>query len=273
MNVFHVDAYGILTSLFNKVKGMISGNKKVAPSEIDEAVNSTIQEHATEVSPEQAQEGYQALQKMQANQQADDGKVYSSLELMHDAKMIRLAMMQYEYETLRLTKTAVNKGSFLSGFTGTRAKGTNIIAKIFGWVFRIALGSAGLMIGGDLIRHFVGMDHPSEQEVPPPQGPTSSQTKYKLIGDTPLPRQMPLSNTPDNIGNMIVQFAKDVYSGLDGKENLIRNTPGFRAIKEKIVWNNVYNPGSRTTMMPAAFTSKKQIVDYFIDEVAKADKA
>lgn len=278
MNVFHVDVYGILQSLYGKVKEMVGSGKKVSSSQIDQAVNSTVQEHSSQSSPEEAQEGFEQYQKMKPAQ-ADD-HVYSSLELMHDAKMISLAMIQYEKENLRLT-TAANRSGFLSGYSVTKAKGSNLLGKIFGWIIKIALASAGLMVAGDIVNKFLGRPnsldgtyHPGQTESETssaPEGPISTQTKYPLKNDSPLPSSLPIVNNSENISNMIIQFAKDVYSGLDGKEDLIKSTPGFQMINEKISWYNQRNEGSSLTFIPPVFHSKKQLVDYFIDDVAKAD--
>lgn len=266
--VFHVNVAGMISSLYEKVKEMISGGEKVHPSQIDQAVNSTIEEQSSPPSPSEMEEGYQALQKQQGQAPADDGKVYSSLELLHDAKMISLALIEYEKQNMRLTKTA-DFSSFTKSFGPTRAKGTSLLGRILGWIFKFALTAAGLLIVGAIADHFLG----GGESHPTSSGPVASQTKYHLIGDSPLPREMPITNTPDNIDNMIVQFAKDVYSGLDGKEGLIKNSPAFKVIKQKISWTNMYNPGSSSVMIPPIFTSKKQLVDYFIDDVAKSDQA
>lgn len=273
-SVFHVDVVGMIKSLYEKVREMISGGGKVSSSQIDQAVNTTIAEHnSTPPTAEEAQEGYRALQqRQQAPAQADDGKVYSSLELLDDAKMISLALINYEKENMRLTKTA-DFSSFMRGFGTTKAKGGSLLGKILGWIFKLALTAGGLMIAGDVINHFLGGGSGGSSSPSTPSGPGTTQNKYHLIGDSPIPREMPVTNTPDNIGNMIVQFAKDVYAGLDGKESLIQNTAGFKAIKQKISWTNMYNPGSSSVMIPPMFTSKKQLVDYFIDDVAKADQA
>lgn len=282
MEVFHVDVKGMLSSLYNKVKGMVSGGEKVSSSQIDQAVDSTVQEHNTPSTPQEEQEGLIRLKQMQANQAAqttqaaNDGAVYSSLELMHDAKIISLALIEYERQKLRLTKSA------LLGFGGTKAKGTSLLGKIFGWVIKIAFASAGLMVAGDVVNSFMGRPNSfdgsykpgetqTESPAPAPQGPVSTQKKYPSKGDSPIPSQFPLTNNPENIDSLIVQIAKDVYSGLDGKEQLIKSTPGFQYIKQKFAWTNVYNPGSRTIIVPQNFTSKKQIADFFIDEVAQAD--
>jgi hypothetical protein len=69
---------------------------------------------------------------------------------------------------------------------------------------------------------------------------------------------------------MLVQITKDVYGGLDGKDGIIRSSPAFQAVKDNIVWYNTHNEGSSITFIPGLFKSKKQLVDYFIDDVAKS---
>jgi hypothetical protein len=44
MNVFHIDVKGILSSIWNKLKGAISGDKQTTSNNIDEMVNSSVQE-------------------------------------------------------------------------------------------------------------------------------------------------------------------------------------------------------------------------------------
>jgi hypothetical protein len=282
MSVFHVDVSGMLSSLYGKVKAMIGGGNKVSSSQIDDAVNGTIQEHSTSVTDQEVQEGYQKLQSMPtAELQPSDDKVYSSLDLLHDAKIISLALIEYEDQNLRLTKNALDFSSFRSGYGRSRSKGTTILGRIFGWIFKIALGSAGLMVAGDVVNKMLGrpnsLDHTyraGKEEVVSPEkvSPLATQTVFPFKGDSPLPSSMPVVNNSANIDNMIVQFAKDVYSGLDGKENLIRSVPSFQAVKEQIVWYNIHNEGSAMTFIPPTFTSKRQLVDYFIDDVAKGAK-
>ncbi len=265
MNVFHVDVSGIMSSLYNKVKALVGGGKKVSSEQIDAATESTIQEHSE---PDVA-----------APARADDGKVYSSLELMPEAKLIRLAMISYEDHSLRLTKDAAP----LFGRTATKARGVNILGRILGWVFKVALFSAGLMVAGDLINKIFGRPNSLDgtyqagKEVPSsqstaPSSTRSTQTKYQSSSDAPLPQSLSMVNNPTNIDNMIIQFAKDVYPGLSGKENLIRSSAGFQAVKEQIVYYNEDHLGSSVTFIPPLFSSKKKMVDYFIDDVAQSDR-
>jgi hypothetical protein len=66
-----------------------------------------------------------------------------------------------------------------------------------------------------------------------------------------------------------MQFAKDVYEGLDGKESIISNTAGFRAVADRISFFNRNSLNSPEVWIPSEFKSKKQMVDYFIDDVAE----
>lgn len=286
--VFHIDIPGMIKSLYEKVKEMISGGQKVSSSQIDAATQEVSQQYATPGSEQEAQEGYQNLQKQQQQQAgaspADDHKTYSSLELLDSARLFRLALVDYEYQKLRLTKNAISLPSFLGGYSDTKSKGSSLLGKILGWVIKIALFSAGLMVAGDAVNALLGRPssltgtyqsgrddvNPLGKSTSGPSGPpAATQNKFPSKGDAPLPASWPLVNNPTNIENMLVQFAKDVYSGLDGKEGIIRSTPAFQAIKENIVWFNIHNEGSAQIFMPRNFTSKKNIVDYFIDDVAK----
>lgn len=274
MNVFHVDVYGVLKTMHDKIKDLLA-NGPVSKSQIDEVANSTAQEYSSTSGPQEIQEGYQYQQSQSAN--AND-KVYSSLDLLHEAKLVRLALLSYEKENLRLVKNA-NWFDFSKSYPKAKAQKTNLLTKIFGWIFQIALRSAGLMVAGDVVNKLLGRPNSLDgtyqagkpEEAPVSAEPISIQKKYPSKGDSPLPNQIPITNTPENIENVLVQFTKDTYSGLDGKEQLIKNTPGFQFVNEKFNWTNTYNPGSNTIIVPAAFISKKQLVDYFIDEVAASD--
>ncbi len=288
MNVFHIDVAGMLQSLWTKVKDMVSGGQKVSSAQIDAAAESTAKEFAQPGSKEEAEQGYKKLQEQpQAVSQADDQKVYSSLELMHDAKIISLALIEYENESMRLTKEAAPSFmDFLSGYSGTKAKGTNLLSTIFGWVIKIALASAGLMVLGDVVNEIFGRPsalsktYQAGKDDYNPLGPSASetaapavrstQTKFTLKSDGPIPVTLPIANNPGNIENMLIQYTKDTYSGLEGKESYIRSSPAFQDVKDDIEWFNVHNPGTSVIFMPRKYPTRKQLVDNFIDDVAKS---
>ena len=284
MDVFHIDVNGLLTSIYDKVKELVQDGKPVSSSQIDSAVNESASEFSRPASPDEAAEAYQKLKQQKPEEAFVDDK-FSSLELIPDAKLINLALIDYEHHQMRLFKAPIKYSladgswdNFFGTYSRRKAKGTNILAKIIGWVIKIALASAGLMVAGDIVNHFLGrpnsLDHTyqagqPETSVPVTSAPLSTQTKFKLKGDAPLPSSFPLTNTPDNIQQMLIQFAKDVYDNLDGKETIIANSSAFQAVKEQINWYNSHNTGSSVIFIPKAFASKKQLVDHFIDDVAK----
>jgi hypothetical protein len=198
---------------------------------------------------------------------------------MHDAKLIRLALIDYEDHSMRLTKNAFLG---IGEYNKSKSQGSSLLAKIFGWIVKIALFSAGLMVAGDIVNAVLGRpnalsgtyqegkDSPAAPSAP--VGHKSTQTKFPAKSDAPLPFSWPLVNNVGNIENMLIQFTKDTYSGLDGKEDIIRNTPAFQAVRDNINWFNVHNEGSASIFIPKTYTSKKQLVDYFIDDVALAAK-
>lgn len=253
VDYFHVDIPGLLGSVFEKAKPLITSGKPLSSEQIDGITDSVAQEHATE------------------GAQADDHKVYSSLELMDEARFMRLALIEYERQTMRLTKEGTDVNDFL-GFGGARAKSTSLFAKIVGWIFKVVLASAGLMVAGDVAHSVLGTSPggSSSSEPSAPSGPVSKQTKFPSKGDQPLPATVSVVNNKQNIENMVIQFAKDTYSGLDGKEDAIRNSPGFKAVVNEIAWYNTHSEGTSVVMLPGQFGSKKRLVDYFIDDVAAA---
>ena len=67
---------------------------------------------------------------------------------------------------------------------------------------------------------------------------------------------------------MLVNFSKEVYGGLDGQESAIMSSPVFKATVDNIAWYNHASAGDPIVFIPKNFTSKKQLVDHFIDEIA-----
>jgi len=241
----HFDVSKFIGDIVDKVKPMV-GDGKISSSQVSQAVDSTVQEHL-----------------------GDDNQVISSLELMQYSSMIKLALIEYEYNMFRLTneniKTAAPKL--------ITSVATNLLGRLVGWIIISLFAAAGFLVVGDIARKILGLDNNLDKTTgTQPQEPETNksiQTKFKANQDSPLPSSIFMQNNPANIDNMIIQFAKDIYPDLNGKENLIRNTAGFNAIKGQIVWFNSPNTGSSRIFIPNIFTSKKQLVNYFIDDVAK----
>ena len=139
-------------------------------------------------------------------------------------------------------------------------------------------------VAGDVINKFMGrpnaLDNTVQQGKPvesiPAPKHVSTQTKFPVQpGYHEEHAAGWAENVPNNasaIEGMLIGFAKQVYKGLDGLESNIKSTVGFQVIRDRIVNYNLSSEGDPVVYIPNYFTSKKQIVDYFIDDVAEKAK-
>lgn len=269
VRVFHIDVMAILGSIWDKLKSTLEGGRKTTSAEVHNIVTSAMQEHVTPATPEEAEQAGQ--QADHQSQPADDMK--SAAMMLRQAKLIRLAMEDFKRRTLN--KQAASGGWF-SAFSGKKAATGSILGRVLSLFFRVAIASAGLMVAGDAINAFIGKPsalndtmqhgHPvSEPGSPSPSGtpPTSAE-----------PWSVSANNTPEGISSMLVQFAKDVYPGMiDGQESRVQNLPAFQAVSDNIAWYNHGSAGGPVVFMPKMFSSKKQLVDYFMHDFQKSPGA
>lgn len=269
--VFHINVSGMITSIWDKVGSLISGDKQVTSAQVDSIVQDVAQEHMSPVTQEDADDAHKLLTKSNFD------------DLMRDARLIKLTMIGYASGTFK------KEAGFLDALSGKKKKTTNILARIFGWVIKIGLASAGLMVAGDVVNKFLdrpnALDGSIQQGKPlgrpselakAPINPPTTQTKFKVKPsyrpenlNTSTPWTVGITNTKNSIDAMLTQFAKDVYDGLDGKESIIAATAGFRAITDRIAFFNRASLNGPEVWIPSEFKSKKQMIDYFIDDVAE----
>jgi hypothetical protein len=252
-STLHIDVNGVLSTIYDGVKSLLSDNGKVSPDQINSLVNSAIEKHASD------------------SQQVNDGQTQANL---HTAKIIRLAMIDFEHQTFKLSK-----GEKISLGISIAKPATSLLARIFGFIIKVALRSAGLLLAGDVVNKMLGrpnsltgdfkQGHDEPVATTPAEGTyVSNQTAFPLKPDSPLPETVSLPNTPANIEATLIQYAKDVYQGLDDKDSIIANDPLFQTLKEKIVWYNSRNTGYAVFSIPPFWKTKKQLVDTFIDSIA-----
>jgi hypothetical protein len=254
MNVFDIDVDKLLEPLLSEVRGMVQKGVPISSAQVSAFADQAAQQFTG------------------AN--ADDG-VYSSATLIHHAKILKLAIIDFEQQNLRLMKEEYDFSQShlykMAGRAEIKEKSTSLLAKIIGFIITVILMSAGLLVAGDAIRTLF-KEPPSHEAGTRQQeaaGPVTTQTKFKPKQASPIIRNMNMTNNPQNIEAILLQFAKESYDGLDGQEGTITSTPGFQAVKNRIAWFNSDHPNSTIITIPPEYTSKKQIVDNFIDEVAK----
>jgi hypothetical protein len=271
MNVFHIDVKGILSSIYDKIKSLLSSKKQLTSGEVDNIVTTSVESHSKPATEE------------------DVAKLPSSTaQQLKDAKLLKLAMINYS----SLEKTA-KPGSglpdLLSIFGAKKARTESLLGKVLGWVFKVALASAGLMIAGDVVNKFLNRPNaidgslkdgkPIETSIPV-SNVQSRQTKFKVNSNYKLVTKNNPStpwiekyvNNKSGIENMIIDFTKEVYSVTSNIDSIIRSLPAFQAVVDKIEWYNQSSAGAPMVFIPRMFTSEKSVVDYFIDDLAEKSK-
>jgi hypothetical protein len=268
INVFHVDVKGIISSIINKIKGLITGNKPTNSEKVDEIVASSVQEFDKPISETSNDTSVMedTLNKLL--------KSTSTVQLSKDIRLVKLAIVQ-----------PIKTAKWGGGLAARQKTTMTLLAKVLGWIFKVILASAGLLVAGDVVNKFVGrpnaFDGGLKDGKPIAATPvplvTSKQTKFPKqsnyieeqfnSGDTNWVESV--ANNDPSITAMLIQFAKDVYNGLEGYENIIRTSPAFEIIKNRIITYNRTTPGQTMVFIPKYFKSKKKIVDLFIDDVAE----
>ncbi len=272
--VFKVNVGGMLMSIYETIKGIITGGKQTTSQQVDSAVSNAVSANYTPVTDADEKA---VLDKLEKNKSAS----YDVRKQMRDARIVKLAIIEFQEGTL-------DKRAWLGGLTFKLLQGKvlSVLIKFLGIIFKIALSSVGFIIAGETINEFVnpgkgkgdsgGGFFSSKTPTAPVSAYVSTQTKFKLnsgyqdirhTGDSIWTEAA--TNNINGISDMLVKFAKQVYSGLDGLESLMKNLPTFQEIVFTITDINKTAEGSNTVYLPNNFVSKKQIVDMFIDDLAK----
>lgn len=270
-SVFGFELDDILSSIWTSLKSLVTGDKPTSSAEVDQVVKNVVDaKTGSPPTEEQAVAGIESLKKFQS---------------LRTARMLKLGMIEYDELSRRDGSLQVTAGA-LSLFKGKKAETSGILITVISWIFKVALASAGLMVLGDIVNKILGRPNSIDGDVkggkPVPRTPGSkavkvvtTQKKFKVnpsYRENPTPENWVINirNDENSIGNMLVDFAKKVYQGLDGLESNIRATTGFQVIQDKIASYNQSSAGDNAVFIPSDFSSEKQIVDHFIDDVAES---
>lgn len=285
MSFFDIDVKGILTTIWEKLKSLLGGGRKVTPQEVSTMVQDSVQAHSKPATAEEAAKAEQVVQQKSSS--------------LRDARIVKMAILEaekvgFEKVAQRRRVTPSSASDFFSLFSNKKAETSGTLTRVLSWIFIVILFSAGLMVGADAIKHYLGMDNafdgtgkpagqssvtgPSSQTADPaPATHVATQTKFKLqpgLNDPPRNTGQDIwvesvANDKPSIESMVLSFAKQVYQGLNGLDNVIRSTPGFQVISERIEDFNHSSAGNAMVAIPPYLKTKKQIVDLFIDDVAQ----
>lgn len=244
--MFNFDLAGILRSIWSELKSEISGGKPTTSEKVNAIVQNAVPSAATPMTATQS---------------------------LRMAKMVKMSFNQYQQTGLMIVLAAKPNPTLLS--------------RILSFIFKVLLASASLMVAGDVANHLIGrpnaIDNPIRGGQPVGEGtdtPTSTpepqQTIFPLnpayqnatLNSDTTNWTEAVDNSESSIAQMLQGFAKDVYQGLDGYQSQIQSSPLFQNVVQTISWYNHQHPGSPIIFIPRIFTTKKQLVDAFISDVA-----
>jgi gas vesicle protein len=258
MRIFNIDIASVLKNISSDIKSLIYGGKEISSDHVDNIVTS----HFSAVPP--------------ATQEDAERFLKSSHIRIREAKLIKLALININDQLIKNSKSADTISSFILGKRNT----VNLLAKAIGWIIKIILASAGLMMAGDAVNALLGKSSAftgTLQHGKPIDTTKSKQTRFKVntsYSDIAKNTKSSvwvenISPSRNNIINLVLDFMEEVYPETKDFNNEAMSTPGFQVIVDEILDYNEANQNRQITYIPKAFDTKKRLVDMFIDQVAE----
>jgi hypothetical protein len=263
--VFHFDLATIFENIFNKLKSIILSGEKAQPQQISSIVKDEVNKYNTTPNEDEFQKGKKIKESLSFDKR------------LRDARFVKLAL--FGRNTSMLEKIFGDYNSYSRG----KPMFASVFITILSFIFKVILGSAGFMVGADLIRDVVGLKDDKSTKSQPSTPTTSTSTSVPEAKQTKFPLKSSYSkityNTPSEfwaedysnneqgITQMLLDFTNEVYDDVDN--SAVLNTPSFKTLVDKIEFYNQNTPkDKRIVFIPKAFHTKKEIVDLFIDYVA-----
>lgn len=279
-----IDVSGIMKKAWNIVYPKVQSGK-VTNSDVDNAIHSVVTSQNTTLTESQENNLLEnnALSTLfsGASLNFDDITILSSLSVVA-ANSIKNGD-SYKNTKHLLDKVVVGFGRRHSGVKG---KLILFVGKIIGFIFKAALAALGFNLIGDVAKKMTGFDNaidgPNYVGAPKQKQQHSS---IKISKQTLFPKNDSYSeklyngnnsnwiinvpNTTSSIKNLLIKMTKEVYNGLDGLESKITSSNDFNKVLYDIEDYNISAAGDNFVFIPKKYKSKKQLVDHFIDDVAR----
>lgn len=270
---FGLNIMNILRDVGGEIKSLITGGHSLHSSDVEAIANRAVQNNA----------GGEPTQSQFENALQHPLTSLTSLVSLQglslrDARLYKVALLHIRDH--KLTKEA-GFLTTLGRFIGLKSYTANALVAIIKWVVVALLASVGLLAVDDAAHSLLGS--PSKTEYTQPTAretelaseipvPTSTQTVFKV---NPAYQEERFNTTkhwiepvaPTQIGDEIVQWTQDIYPDTKELTDDIKNTVGFNQAVQAIDNYNKTNT-LNITFMPPSFTSRKKVVDMFIDELA-----
>lgn len=258
---FGFDLGKIFGEIVDEVKSLISSHTKTTSEHINNVVHQAVMNN---IGGEPTQSDYERI-------------THKASMTLEEAKLYNLAVIGIMQEQVK--EGQARRG--LAKLLDLRSPTALAITSIIGWLVKVVLWAGGLMVADDVVHSILGSpkhdtsttESPAQTETTISAPPVSTQTTLKV---NPNYNDIRMTTNerwiepvpPNNIADDIVQWTKDIYPDTKNLDAEIHNSPSFQQVVQTI---DNYNRTNTTdiTFMPKIFTSRKNVVDRFIDEVAQ----
>lgn len=246
----------IFEEIATSIRSALTGNKQISSDNVEHIVSQAVQNNSGK---EPTQEDLDKAQHYQ---------ITAELEL-EDVILYKTAIKQ-------LSGQNIIKHAGLLQFIGLRGTTGSILIKVIKWAVMAVLAAGGFLVATNAVDSVLGIGpkskEPSDQSSQAISLKSSTQSLLKVNPSYEEEKYNLTSHwietvPPSQIGNDILQWAKEIYPDLNNEDTTIENSSGFNQVVHLI---QNYNRTNTTdiTFIPKSFTSKKEVVDQFIDEVA-----
>lgn len=178
---------------------------------------------------------------------------------------------------------------------GKRGKLKTLLVAILIWTLKTALLGAGIIGGAGLVSNLIKGKSSDKDKAAPEEAGKSEETEKEPLkenGNVEKPLLNPVEKpllTPsgsgssefrndsqfvwivpiiDDIANTLALWAEDIYPELSGYKSIMYETPSFNSVVSEL--EQRYEPAIKGSLvMPRKYTSRKQVVDQFVDDVSQ----
>ena len=274
---FGFDLSKILKEIGSKVKELVTGSSPPSTDQIHSIVSAAVDSAKSDMSPTAIYEKVKQYVTDAVHTDSDTNKV--SEATLRDAQFFRISMDHYE----SLNKTA-GVAEVVARFMVGRNKSTRILTMVLVWIVTALFSAAGFMVLGDVVNHFVGKERPGvggpakdNENTTVSYAPQPVQSKQTVFKPNPNYQaefynqngnSWMLPGNESSVEPTLLAWTKEIYPDLQGQDSLIKSSQAFNHVVNAI---KAYNAGDNSNLLyiPKAWSSRKQIVDQFIDEIAQ----
>ncbi|HVI41788.1 MAG TPA: hypothetical protein VM577_14140 [Anaerovoracaceae bacterium] len=286
---FGFDIQGIVSKIVDALKPKLMSGQQVTSEEVNSIGKSIVGSQVSEAAPDDM---FEPLRKLSQNGKLQTMAAGDSLDALR-------GLLGGGGPGTGVPKTPFlsgGGGSVLQKVFGTlfnlpgRGKGKWLLGGFVIWIIKTVLAGAGLLAGAEAVSGLLG--HKKPPTATAPKTPESGSTYSQKPGETQKPEEYSLppgaeSKLPQAasnelwvvplVGNGTVEdtlatWALDLYPNLDKYDNIkqtIESSSAFGATAA-LLKKDPRKIGPSSLVMPSEFSSRKQVVDTFIDDVIRS---